>query len=144
MLWWVAVQLGSPSIQFIFHEYVIIRNSFIRNFTHVKFLKVKKTFKTTFGFVYYNEAGISLHLKPPKKNLRLFCPERAACMHCYGTKCPLLTASFLFLLSPTMTVLLEGVFVGFRNFAWGFMSQKNKILGKTNYLSYLPPRWSIY
>ena len=51
---------------------------------------------------------------------------RAACVHCQGTKCPLLTAFFLsFFLSPTLTFLQEGFIVGFRNFAWGFMSQKN-------------------
>jgi cell division protein FtsW (lipid II flippase) len=73
---------------------------------------------------------------------------RAACVRCHGTKCPLLTALFLFFLSAGLlfskedfgpsgcvrchgnkvaffslsslrwvTFLLEGVIVGFRNFA---------------------------
>ena len=40
---------------------------------------------------------------------------RAACVRCYGTKCPLLTAFFF--PSPTVTFLPEGVIVGFRNIA---------------------------
>jgi hypothetical protein len=39
--------------------------------------------------------------------------------------CPLLTALFLFLsLSRRVTFLPEGVIIGFRNFEWGFKSQK--------------------
>jgi hypothetical protein len=49
-------------------------------------------------------------------------------VRCHGTKCPLLTAFFL-LLSACVTFLPEEVIVGFRNFAWGFKSQK-KIVGK--------------
>ena len=50
---------------------------------------------------------------------------RAACVRCYETKCPLLTAAlFLFLLSlRQVTFLPEGVIVGFQNFAWGLNSQ---------------------
>ena len=41
-----------------------------------------------------------------------------ACVHCHGTKCPLLTVCFLSLsLSPCVTFLTEGVIVGFRSLA---------------------------
>jgi hypothetical protein len=62
-----------------------------------------------------------------------FAKVRAACMCCHRTKCPLLTVFFLFLYfsiflsSPTLTFLQEGVIVGFRDFAWIFKSQKNKV-----------------
>ena len=53
---------------------------------------------------------------------------RKACLHCHGTKRPLLTAffslSFFLSLSPTLTFLQEGVIVGFQNFEWGLKSQK--------------------
>ena len=43
------------------------------------------------------------------------------------TKCPLLTALFFSLSSlRRVTFLPEGVIVGFRNFAWGFNSQKKR------------------
>jgi hypothetical protein len=44
-----------------------------------------------------------------------------------------LSLSLLSLLSPDVTVLPEGVIVGFRNFAWGFNSQKNKIWGENKF-----------
>ena len=49
---------------------------------------------------------------------------RAACVRCHGTRCPLLTALFLFLSSEVVTFLPEGVSVGLPNFAWGFKSQR--------------------
>ena len=69
---------------------------------------------------------------------------RAACMRCHGTKCPLLMAlcnitpmncnitpmnTNITPMNEVVTFLPEGVIVGFRNFAWGFKSQKNKIWG---------------
>ena len=43
---------------------------------------------------------------------QLFILVRAACVRCQGTKCPLLTAFFLFsLLSAPVTFLAEGVIV---------------------------------
>ena len=46
----------------------------------------------------------------------------------HGTKCPLLIALFLFLLSfRRVTFLAEGVIIGSQNFAWGFNSKKNQI-----------------
>jgi hypothetical protein len=51
---------------------------------------------------------------------------RAACVHSHGTKCPLLTALFLFLSSfRRLTFLPEGVIIGFQNCAWGLKSHKN-------------------
>jgi hypothetical protein len=48
--------------------------------------------------------------------------------------------SLSFFLSVPVTFLLEGVIIGFRNFAWGFKSQKNKIWSKTKFGG--PPlRW---
>ena len=51
---------------------------------------------------------------------------RAACVRCHGTKCSILMA-FVSLLSARVTFLQEGIIVEFRNFAWGFKSQKNNI-----------------
>jgi hypothetical protein len=48
---------------------------------------------------------------------------QSACMHCHGTKCPLLTAFLLLLLLSLLLPLLFSqrvVIVGFQNFAWGF------------------------
>ena len=62
--------------------------------------------------------------------------EQSACAalrRCSETKCPLYLVLFFFLflfLSVPHTFLPEGFIVGFRNFAWGFKSQKNKIWGK--------------
>ena len=54
--------------------------------------------------------------------------ERSACAalrRCSETKCPLYLVLFFFLsFSVPHTFLPEGFIVGFRNFAWGFKSQK--------------------
>ena len=42
----------------------------------------------------------------------------------HGTKCPLLTAFFLFLRTGYFSP--KGVVLGFRYFAWGFDTQNNK------------------
>jgi hypothetical protein len=58
-----------------------------------------------------------------------------------GTKCPLLRMFFFFFLisSAWVTFLPEGCVKGFRNVAWGFNSQKNKIsLWKNNDRSDIP------
>ena len=56
---------------------------------------------------------------------------RVACVRGHGTKCPLLIAFFLSLLSlsEVVTFLPEGVIVGFPNFACGFKSQEILDLG---------------
>ena len=50
-----------------------------------------------------------------------------------------------FLSSEVVTFPPEGVIVGFRNFVWGFKSQKNKIWGKQKIGGpTLPPGGSIF
>ena len=62
--------------------------------------------------------------KLPYRAPFLNCVNGPACVCCQGTKCPLLTAFFLFSLSSeVVTFLPEGVIIGFPNFEWGFKSK---------------------
>ena len=87
--------------------------------------------------LYFNNTKMNT-----KTVINLLLLVRAACVRCHGTKCPLLTAFFLFL-SLRVTFLPEGVIVGFWNFEYDFKSQKNKIWGGKQ-IGGLPPGGLIF
>ena len=113
-----------------------------------KWLNLKEKCKLSYSVIY----GLKRRLSPYKQSLfkinvavqQLKLSRKlvqAACMHCHGTKCPLLTVFFS--LSPCVTFLPEGVIVGFWNFVWGLRSQEKQDLGWTKIWGTPPPPWWV-
>ena len=85
---------------------------------------------TKLCFLLFRVLGKCLHVAMQPHAVKLV---RAACVRCHGTKCPLLTALFLFLFSPTLTFLPEGGYHRVPKFCTGFkVTQKIRFVKKTN------------